>query len=82
MKKLIVFTLVLALSLVLCGCGAHKADCKVISAEFVDAVPMNGGVRVNYEGKSIFKIVFTATLAEGFTAADGSIIESGFVHNI
>ena len=71
MKKLIVLTLVFALALVLCGCGPHKAECKVISAEFVDAVPMNGGVQVNYEGKSIFKIVFTATLAEGFTA-DGA----------
>ena len=71
MKKLIVFTLVLALSLVLCGCGSHKAECKIISAEFVDAVPMNGGIQVDYEGKSIFKIVFTATLAETFTG-DGA----------
>ena len=71
MKKLIALILVLALALVLAGCGPHKAECKVISAEFVDAVPMNGGVQVNYEGKSIFKIVFTATLAEGFTA-DGA----------
>lgn len=71
MKKLIAMIFVLALALVLAGCGPHKAECKVISAEFVDAIPMNGGVRVNYEGKSIFKIVFTATLAEGFTA-DGS----------
>ena len=71
MKKLIALIFVLALAFVLAGCGPHKAECKVISAEFVDAVPMNGGVRVNYEGKSIFKIVFTATLAEGFTA-DGA----------
>ena len=71
MKKLIAMILVLALAFVLAGCGAHKAECKVISAEFVDAVPMNGGVQVNYEGKSIFKIVFSATLAEGFTA-DGA----------
>ena len=71
MKKLIAMILVLALAIVLSGCGPHKAECKVISAEFVDAVPMNGGVQVNYEGKSIFKIVFTATLAEAFTA-DGA----------
>ena len=71
MKKLIAMIFVLALALVLAGCGPHKAECKVISAEFVDAVPMNGGVQVNYEGKSIFKIVLTATLAEGFTA-DGA----------
>lgn len=71
MKKLITLMLILALTLALGGCGSHKAECKVISAEFVDAVPMNGGVQVNYEGKSIFKIVFTATLAEGFTA-DGA----------
>ncbi len=71
MKKLIVTLLVFALALVLVGCGSHKAECRVISAEFVDAVPMNGGVQVNYEGKSIFKIVFTAALAEGFTA-DGA----------
>ena len=71
MKKLIAMILVLALAFVLAGCGAHKAECKVISAEFVDAVPMNGGVQVNYEGKSIFKIVFSATLAEAFTA-DGA----------
>ena len=71
MKKLITLILVLALLLVLGGCGSHKAECKVISAEFVDAVPMNGGIQVNYEGKSIFKIVLTATLAEGFTA-DGA----------
>ena len=71
MKKLIALIFVLALAFVLAGCGPHKAECKVISAEFVDAIPMNGGVRVNYEGKSIFKIVFTATLAEGFTA-DGA----------
>ena len=51
MKKPIIMILVLALVLALCGCGAHKADCKVISAEFVDAVPMNGGIQVNYEGK-------------------------------
>ena len=70
MKKLIALIFVLALAFVLAGCGPHKAECKVISAEFVDAVPMNGGVRVNYEGKSIFKIVFTATLSEGFTADD------------
>ena len=71
MKKHIALILVLALALVLVGCGVHKAECKVISAEFVDAVPMNGGVQVNYEGKSIFQIVFTATLAEAFTA-DGA----------
>ena len=71
MKKLIAMILVLALAFVLAGCGAHKAECKVISAEFVDAVPMYGSVQVNYEGKSIFKIVFTATLADGFTA-DGA----------
>ena len=54
MKKLIAMILVLALAFVLAGCGAHKAECKVISAEFVDAVSMYGGVQVNYEGKSIF----------------------------
>ena len=71
MKKHIALILVLALALVLVGCGVHKAECKVISAEFVDVVPMYGSVQVNYEGKSIFKIVFTATLSEGFTA-DGA----------
>ena len=71
MKKLITLMLIFALALALGGCGSHKAECKITSAEFVDAVPMNGGVQVNYEGKSIFKIVFTATLAEGFTA-DGA----------
>ena len=71
MKKLIAMILVFALAFVLVGCGAHKAECKVISAEFVDAVPMNGGVQVNYEGKSIFKIQFSATLAEAFSA-DGA----------
>ena len=71
MKRPIVISLILALTLVLAGCGAHKAGCKVESVEFVDAVPMNGGIQVNYEGKSIFKIVFTATLAEAFTA-DGA----------
>ena len=71
MKRQIILILALALILALCGCGAHKAECKVISAEFVDAVPMNGGVQVNYEGKSMFKIVFTASLAEAFTG-DGA----------
>ena len=71
MKKLMVLILIAATALALCGCGSHKADCKVISAEFVDAVPMNGGIQVNFEGKSIFKIVFSATLAEAFTA-DGA----------
>jgi len=71
MEKLIAMILVLELAFVLAACGAHKAECKVISAEFVDVVPMYGSVQVNYEGKSIFKIVFTATLADGFTA-DGS----------
>lgn len=71
MKKPIFLMLILALALALGGCGAHRAECKIISAEFVDTIPMNGGVQVNYEGKSIFKIVFTATLAEAFTA-DGA----------
>ena len=70
-KALTLISVLLMAVLMLNGCGAHKAECKVISAEFVDAVPMNGGIQVNYEGKSIFKIVFTATLAEGFTA-DGA----------
>ena len=71
MKKRIALILLAAMALVLVGCGAHKADCKVISAESVDAVPMNGGIQVNYEGKDIYKVVFSVTLAEPFTA-DGA----------
>lgn len=72
MRKIVaILLLITACALALCGCGSHKADCKVVSTEFVDAVPMNGGVQVNFEGKSIIKIVFTATLAEAFTA-DGA----------
>ena len=70
MKKLIALILIATLALTLCACGPKKADCKVISAEFVDHVPING-VMVDYEGLSIFKIVFSATLAEAFTA-DGA----------
>ncbi|MBQ6324618.1 MAG: hypothetical protein IJI26_00955 [Clostridia bacterium] len=65
MKKLIVLILIAATALALCGCGAHKAECKVVSAEFVENVPMNG-IWVDYEGKDIYKIVFSATLAEPF----------------
>ena len=71
MKKRIVLILVLALTLVLCGCGSHKAECRIVSAEFVDTIPMNGGIQVNYEGKSVFKVQFSATLAEAFSA-DGA----------
>ena len=71
MKKRIALVLLAILALVLFGCGSHKAGCNIISAEFVDAVPMNGGIQVNYEGKSIYKIQFSVTLAEAFTA-DGA----------
>ena len=70
MKKLITLILIATLALTLCACGPKKADCKVASAEFVDNIPMNG-IMVDYEGQSIFKIVFSATLAEGFDA-DGA----------
>ena len=70
MKKPIALILIVTLVLILCGCGSHKADCKVVSAEFVDNVP-NNGVMITFEGKSIFKIVFNATLAEAFTG-DGA----------
>lgn len=65
MKKLLSLLLLAALTLMLCSCGSHKADCQVISAEFVDNIPTNG-VMVNFEGKAIFKIVFNAELAEAF----------------
>ena len=45
---------------------ASKLGCKIDKAKFQGLYG-----QVNYEGKSIFKIVFTATLAEGFTA-DGA----------
>ena len=69
-RVLLIAALIVAVA-ALCGCGSHKAECRILSAEFVDTIPMNGGIQVKYEGKSIFKVQFSATLAEAFSA-DGA----------
>lgn len=65
MKKLLVLILLAATLLTLCACGEKKAECKIVSADFAENIPVDG-VFYTFEEYDIFKIVFSATFAEKF----------------
>ena len=67
-KKVICLLLVAALSANLCACAPKQAKCEVISAEYVDNIPI-GSVFYSFEGEDILKIIFNVTATEKFAIA-------------
>lgn len=68
-KRVLVLLLIAANIPLLCSCGTHRANCEVVSEEFVDSINVNQ-VYQQWEGHRIVKIILNVSFAKKFISED------------
>ena len=66
-KKVFSFVLIAVMLVGVSACIPSEAKCEVVSAEYVNSIPMSGGITVSYEGFEIFKVVINVQSVEKLT---------------
>lgn len=81
MKRVFTLILIAAMIMILCSCGTHKADCEVVSEEFVDFINVNQ-ISQRWEGYRIVKIVLNVSFAEKFVSEGAKQGEDAYLQQI
>ena len=66
-KKVFSFVFIAVMLVGVSACIPSEAQCDVVSAEFVNGIPMSGGVTVSYEGFDTFKVVINVQSTDKLT---------------
>lgn len=63
-KKVFSFVLIAIMLVGVSACIPSNAQCEVVSAEYVNGIPMSGGLTVNYEGFDTFEVIINVQAAD------------------